>query len=173
MEQQCSKCNEIKKLEDFHKRKSGRHAQCKVCRKSYNKKRYENNTDKIKEMSQEYRRNNKEQKSKKSKETYIKNKEAIKKQVKKYKIDNKGKIRKHTAKRRAIKKQASVSWGNQKIISNIYEEAINLEQQTGIKHHVDHIIPLQGKTVCGLHVEKNLQILTAKENLAKHNKFEE
>ena len=51
-----------------------------------------------------------------------------------------------------------------------YREARLLTKETGKRHEVDHIIPLQGKDVCGLHVPWNLQILVGKENTSKHNK---
>lgn len=46
-----------------------------------------------------------------------------------------------------------------------------MTHKTGIRHEVDHIIPLQGRTVSGLHVETNMQVITRAENRAKWNHF--
>lgn len=75
------------------------------------------------------------------------------------------------AKRRAQSIQATPKWADLKAIDAIYAEAARQTEETGIQHEVDHIVPLQGKTVCGLHVGWNLQILTQKANRSKSNKW--
>lgn len=69
------------------------------------------------------------------------------------------------------KTQATPAWASQSEILVKYEEAKQRTADTGTLHHVDHIIPLNGKNVCGLHVEYNLQILTQTENVRKSNKY--
>lgn len=76
---------------------------------------------------------------------------------------NRGLYNSSSAKRHATKLKATPSWGQQGI-KEFYTKCPK-------GYHVDHIIPLQGKTVCGLHVLNNLQYLPAQENLSKGNNY--
>lgn len=69
------------------------------------------------------------------------------------------------------KKRAVPAWADMKAIRQVYVEAKRLTAETGKLHHVDHIIPLAGKNVCGLHVAANLRAIEASENMRKHNSF--
>ena len=76
-------------------------------------------------------------------------------------------------KRNAIKLQAVPAWADMKAIERHYANARNLTEVTGHLHHVDHIIPLRGKTVCGLHVENNLRAIPHFLNTRKGNQLPE
>lgn len=70
-----------------------------------------------------------------------------------------------------VKYLATPIWANKKKIKEVYETAKLLTENTGVKHSVDHIIPLRHALVCGLHVESNLRIVTHAENVTKSNLF--
>ena len=67
--------------------------------------------------------------------------------------------------RDAALKTRTPTWANREAIDAIYAEAQRMNMT------VDHIVPLRGKTVSGLHVEYNLQLLTREENARKSNRF--
>jgi excisionase family DNA binding protein len=78
----------------------------------------------------------------------------------------------HANKRRTAKLQRTPPWADMAAIRAVYAEAARLTKATGVPHHVDHEIPLQGEFVSGLHVHDNLQILTGTENSKKRNRYE-
>ena len=92
--------------------------------------------------------------------------------TKQWKLKNPEKRNALEANRRATKLQRTPSWANYEDIKMFYEVA-NVLSRGGVLFHVDHIIPLKGKEVCGLHSHDNLQVLPWFENLRKSAKLKE
>lgn len=86
---------------------------------------------------------------------------------------NPGKVIALIAKRTAAKLRQTPAWADLKAVEAIYIEAARLTRERGVQHDVDHIVPLQGRSVRGLHWEGNLQILPHLENLRKSNRLPE
>lgn len=181
----CTKCGEEKGLEGFHKKKSGKfgvRADCKVCCSGYYKQYRQENKERLLESNKQYRQENKEKLQELKEQYFQKNRERIleyhrqyykqhrreyhRQYSKQYRQENREKKLAYKAKRRARKLKATPDWLtpiDYLVMQHIYETRPE-------DHHVDHIVPLRGKTVCGLHVPWNLQHLTAEENISKSNR---
>lgn len=100
----------------------------------------------------------------KSSEYRAQNQNRLSEYRKEHYLSNAGYYKDKAAHRRALVIRATPKWANRSKILDIYRNCPD-------NHHVDHIIPLNSDIVCGLHVEFNLQYLTAEDNLRKSNKF--
>lgn len=101
--------------------------------------------------------------------------ELFKERERAYALMYPGKVRAKGARRRKSLIRATPHWLTaiqQAQIEEFYELAVAKQMQTGVMQDVDHIVPLQGRDICGLHVPWNLQILTEFDNCSKHNKFD-
>jgi hypothetical protein len=183
----CTRCKQGLPLTSFYVRKdikSGLDPRCKQCKKEtrpsragseqsaiYWQKYYSENSDKL---NQRYWTNPKAREYQLNR--YKQNPEKFCKQHEDYRKNNLDKFAAKEAKRRSRKLNATPPWLTEthfKEMANFYWLAKDLETVTGQSYHVDHIVPLQGKTVCGLHVPWNLQVLPSDVNLSKSNKLEE
>jgi 5-methylcytosine-specific restriction endonuclease McrA len=138
------------------------------------KDRPEYSKNRAKKWQEENHEKHKAQHSKRCKKYNEANKQAVYETHKKYRQANRAKILSWTRKRQANKINATPLWLNNEHLKQIeckYSVAEMLNKHGVEKYQVDHIIPLQNKAVCGLHVPWNLQVITATENRKKGNKL--
>ena len=114
------------------------------------------NVERLREYYRQYRKDNAEAARQRSREWYSRNPE---------------KVYEKSAAERAMRAKATPQWVDRKALLEIYTAAKAL-RHAGEDVHVDHIVPINNPTVCGLHVPWNLQILPASENIQKSNKLE-
>lgn len=147
-------------------------ATCIQCAKAIKQKHLSSaeNVEKHKQYCRDYYAKNKEKISAQNAGWRVRNKARLKQIRDAYYQSNKTRYSAANKKRKVSIIQRVPAWANLSAIEAFYVERDMLTAQTGIVHHVDHIIPLQGRGVCGLHVETNLQVIPASVNLKKGNR---
>lgn len=135
---------------------------------SYCKRYYKQNKSVILEKQKEYRKNHPEYLDP-IRKWHKDHPERVKEIKNSWRKNNLAYHAAKEAKRRASKLNATPDWLTKKQLAEIKK----IYESCPAAHHVDHIVPLKGKTVCGLHVPWNLQYLPAVDNLRKSNRLME
>ncbi|HMN15200.1 MAG TPA: hypothetical protein PKD55_23015 [Bellilinea sp.] len=168
----CSKCGETKKLTDFYadaREKDGLRHACKACIRSARKTSYLANHTVELERSREWKKRNVARRLDYNATWRAAHPDKVSQHTRKWQRANPGKCAEIKARRRA---SGACPWANKEKIAEIYQFAREL-RDAGLDVHVDHIIPLKGKNVSGLHVERNLRVCLATANLRKGNRHME
>ena len=198
MKKECSKCNNIKPLEEFHKKKKGKYgveSKCKLCKKEYDKQRKLKNPEKIKEIHKNYREKNKEVILEKQRIYRDQNRESYNAYQKEYRkerrkndslfkltdnirtlIGNSIRNRKYSKKSKIINILGCSIEELHKHLIKTFEDRYGIEFcNKEYEVHIDHVIPLSSaKTeddILKLNHYSNLQYLYASDNLNKSNKI--
>jgi len=195
----CAKCKIEKDLNKFCMRRASRDglkSRCKICANNDYTAWAKKNPKKIKTRNKLFRKENPDYSAiylkenpdyktiynkKHAEEIKVywtvyrkKNSKKLKAYISLYAKKNSDVVNAINAKRRASKLRRTPFWltrDNYKEIYKFYMEAQRKTKETGIRHDVDHIVPLQGEMVSGLHVPWNLQILTKSNNCSKGNRM--
>lgn len=161
-EKQCTKCGAVKSLSAFYmasSRPGGHLAQCKQC---------------VGEKQQQYKDANKDSISAYHRERYVRQRAEIMARNEDWRLANMAKQVARVTRYKQRRRNAAPAWLTSEDHSRIltkYKEARWMTERTGVRHHVDHIVPLQGKTASGLHVPWNLRVIPARENQKKFNRL--
>jgi hypothetical protein len=165
---QCNKCLEVKPLSEYHKKitaKDGLMWWCNTCHKQYVKEKYHLYKTQPGYIEREKRRLTAYRQA---------HPEKIIEGAKKFDVTHPGYKNAQSKKHYLGKKNRTPSWLTKDdfwLIEQAYELAVLRSKMFGFAWHVDHVVPLRGRLVSGLHVPHNLQVIPAKVNRSKSNRF--
>lgn len=182
----CCACKEAKSLDDFSLNKAGshgRHSKCKLCVSAYHKDWYHRNKEKrdaqkaaykkanrdsVLAQTRQYTERTKEAKTAYSKEYYRKNRMRILATQKAYYENNKDKV---FAKTIARGRHQYSMYRNLSKALKAEIDGVYLFTQLFKGFEVDHVVPIKGAKVCGLHTPTNLKAVPVAKNRSKGNTF--
>jgi len=164
----CKKCGEEKEVAQFYLCHGKPRNACKSCTKAQNNRWYSDNREAVCKRTNAYYEEHKSEYAEYNAKYRKNNPDTCRKATRRYRDKDRVSYRKRdlarVSKRRADKIQRTPAWADLKKIEEIYANRPD-------GYHIDHIIPLKGENVSGLHVEGNLEAIPARENLRKSNKF--
>jgi hypothetical protein len=180
----CTKCKIDKELEKFRKEKrrlSGYGPICKECSNKINNIAYHKNPEKAKASTMRWMRANPESNKAAVRKYRAKNPEQCKERTRKWRKDNPELQRKFVREYKARNPEKERAWARawRRRVRQATPKWLSKEQRQQIVeiykncpkgYQVDHIIPIRGKNISGLHVPWNLQYLTSIENARKGNR---
>ena len=170
----CAKCDSDKPDLEFALLNSGkRYATCRECKSAAKRTWAIANKSHVAAYKKAYESTHKDKKAACDARCYLRHRERIIGRVASWTKENLEKVRPYQASYQSARRdhvdRATPAWADHDSIVEIYRRAAELKKTDGIERHVDHIVPIRGRNVCGLHVPANLQILTAAENRRKFN----
>jgi hypothetical protein len=146
-------------------------AEYKAWRKEYDRLRWLNDRAALEAKNRRYYAENAEKVNAQKRSYWRANRGRMAAARRTWAENNRHVIRHHNARRKKLIARATPPWADLNAIKAVYAAAERLTQETGVLHHVDHIVPLQADGVCGLHVHWNLTPLPWVDNVRKKNRF--
>lgn len=173
-EKQCRRCHVVKSHSAFRpdpRYREGVGSWCCDCHRARNSAWAKENRERLTAKAARYRETNPEMHRMADRKHKALNKESLAEKHSAWAKCNRGKRNATAARHKAAKLRATPPWADMDKIRAVYEIAARIQEETGERMHVDHIIPLQHPRVCGLHIHTNLQVLAGPLNESKRNKW--
>lgn len=165
----CNGCGLTKSLVEFAKRTAtnGHQHRCKACNAEYRRE----NKQRVSKVKQEWAVRNKHRADAIKRASFLRTKSVALPRMAAWKRAHPESRDADNLRRRLAHKNATPSWANPFFIEEAYHLARLRTKMLNFKWHVDHIVPLRSKLVCGLHTHQNLRVIPAIINVQKGNRL--